>query len=299
MDLSSVIGERLKEWGKNPPITGIIEPAEKNKENSSRSDNNIDLTPVIIAEHITKYYNRRPQKMRRKGQKLNDYLLSWFASKQQDTRFLVLNDVNLKVCPGETVGLVGSNGSGKSTLLRILTGISQPTSGTVTVNGDYRELFALNAGFIMDLSGLKNIYLYAAMKNIPQNFIEEKIDAIIDFSGLEAFIDEPVKTYSTGMRSRLGFSIIVNTAPDIMFIDEALGAGDEAYRKKSTDTLLKIVKEEKRTLLVVSHSLATLEQLCTRLIWLENGTVQADGPVDEIIDMYRVYQDKRNKKSSK
>jgi ABC-type polysaccharide/polyol phosphate transport system ATPase subunit len=248
--------------------------------------------PVIEATHIVKYYNRHPQLMRLRGEKLLTYVTNWISSWRRSSRFMVLNDINIKIYPGEAVGIVGSNGSGKSTLLRILTGISLPTSGTVNINGEYRELFALNAGFNMDLSGRKNIYLYAAMKNISNNEIEDKIDDIISFSGLGNFIDEPVKTYSSGMRSRLGFSLVINTLPDIIFIDEALSPGDESFREKCEKALLKLI-EEKKTIVLVTHNLGALRTLCSRVIWLENGTVKMDDQARLVINRYKTYQDSR------
>jgi len=251
-------------------------------------------SPIIVVENVTKYYNRRPQMVRRKDQRLLDFLVNWFLRSGREAPFLVLDNINLNIYPGEIVGLVGSNGSGKSTFLRVLTGISRPTKGRIEIRGEYRELFALAAGFNMDLSGRKNIYLYAAMKYIPNHVIEEKIDSIIEFSGLADFIDDPVKTYSSGMRSRLGFSIIVNTLPDIIFIDEALSPGDEAFREKCNRTLLQL-KEEGKTIVLVSHSLATLRHLCTRVVWLNMGKVVMDGPALKIINRYKTFQDERNK----
>jgi len=250
-------------------------------------------SPVVVIKNISKYYSRRPQLMRRRGQRITSFLTDWFRG-GKEMRFLVLDNINLNIYPGEIVGLVGSNGSGKSTLLRVVTGISRPTSGEVEIRGEYREMFALVAGFNMELSGRKNIFLYAAMKFIPNHVIEEKIDSIIEFSGLADFIDDPVKSYSSGMRSRLGFSIIINTLPDIIFIDEALSPGDEAFREKCNRTLLQL-KEAGKTIVLVSHSLATLRQLCTRVVWLNSGKIIMDGPALAVINKYKAFQDGRNK----
>lgn len=251
------------------------------------------MKPIIVAEHVSKWYPRHPQLMRARGEKLLNYLIIWFSNWRKTQRFQALDDINLRVFPGETVGLIGSNGSGKSTLLRVLTGISEPTSGRVYVRGEFRELFAFNAGFNLDVSGRKNIYLYAAMKGIAAAEIDEKMDAIIKFSGLGNFIDEPVKTYSTGMRSRLGFSLIVNTLPDIIFIDEALSAGDESFREKCNKTLMNF-KRQGRTLVIVSHNLGIIKKLCNRIIWLEGGKIRMDGSKSEVFPAYQGYQRKRN-----
>jgi len=254
--------------------------------------------PIVIAEHITKYYPRHPQLMR-KREKLSRYLSHIFTKQEMNERFLAIDNVSFNIYPGETIGIVGNNGAGKSTLLRVITGITKPSSGIVTINGDYRELFALNAGFIMELSGRKNIYLYAAMKNISEIEIDRRIDEIIDFSELGNFIDEPVKTYSNGMRSRLGFSLITHTAPDILFIDEALSAGDTGFREKC-NRLLKNFQRQNKTFVIVSHNLVTLKELCTRIIWLEQGQVHMDGQVDDILGEYQTYvQEKRKQKESR
>jgi ABC-type polysaccharide/polyol phosphate transport system ATPase subunit len=253
--------------------------------------------PSILVENITKYYPRHPQLMRKRV-KATNYLSRWFSKKNKPEKFLALSNINLKIFPGETVGLVGSNGAGKSTLLRVITGISAPSSGTITIRGEFRELFALNAGFNMDLSGRKNIYLYAAMKDISEKEIEGKVDEIIKFASLQEFIDDPVKTYSSGMRGRLGFSLITHTAPDILFIDEALSAGDTAFKQKCNDTLLRF-RQERKTLVIVSHGLSTLKELCTRIVWLEKGTIKMDGSVDEVLIEYQNYQEERNKPNKK
>ena len=253
--------------------------------------------PNILVENVTKYYPRHPQLMR-KREKVTSYLSRWFSKKNKPEKFLALSNINFKIFPGESVGFVGSNGAGKSTLLRVITGISAPSSGEITITGEYRELFALNAGFNMDLSGRKNIYLYAAMKDISEKEIEEKVNDIIRFASLEEFIDDPVKTYSSGMRGRLGFSLITHTAPDILFIDEALAAGDTAFKEKCNDTLLRF-RQEKKTLVIVSHGLSTLQELCTRIIWLEKGTIKMDGPVDNVLIEYQNFQEQRNNPSKK
>ena len=248
--------------------------------------------PSVLIENVTKYYPRHPQLMQ-KRERATSYLSRWFSKSNKSEKFLALSGINLAIFSGESVGFIGSNGAGKSTLMRIMTGISAPSSGKVTVNGKYRELFALNAGFNMDLSGRKNIYLYAAMKDISEKEIEEKMLEIINFAGLEDFIDDPVKTYSSGMRGRLGFSLVVHTAPDILFIDEALSAGDTSFKQKCNNTLLRF-RDEKKTLIIVSHSLATLQELCSRVIWLEKGVIKMDGSTDDVLIEYQKFQEKRN-----
>lgn len=248
-------------------------------------------SPVIIVEKLTKYFPRKPQQMR-KREELGSFMSRRFSRKKKPEPFLALSNVSFSVNIGESVGVVGSNGAGKSTLLRVLTGISMPSGGNVTIRGEYRELFALNAGFNMELSGRKNLYLYAAMKGLSRNYIEKKIENIIEFAGIGDFIDEPVKNYSSGMRGRLGFSLVSHTAPDILFIDEALSTGDAAFKQKCDDVLLRY-REEEKTLMIVSHGAGVLEKLCTRAIWLDHGKIKMDGPANEVLESYAAYQQER------
>lgn len=246
---------------------------------------------VITVKNLTKHFPRHPQAMRKQEEIGSFMFYKLFRSKKLEP-FIALDNITLSVKKGEAVGLVGSNGAGKSTLLRVITGISAPTAGKVNVIGQYRELFALNAGFNMDLSGRKNIYLYAAMKDISKDEIENRMDEIIEFSGLGDFIDEPVKNYSSGMRGRLGFSLISHTAPDILFIDEALSTGDAAFRKKCDETLIRF-REEQKTLMIVSHGVGVLEKLCTSIIWLEHGKIKMAGPVGDVLGEYKEFQQQR------
>lgn len=248
---------------------------------------------VITVKRLSKYFPRHPQQMR-KRERVGSVISRRLSRNKDRYRFVALEDVSFSVVSGEAVGLVGSNGAGKSTLLRVITGISAPSAGKVSVKGEYRELFALNAGFNMDLSGRKNIYLYGAMKNIPKDEIQDKINDIIDFAGIGDFIDEPVKNYSSGMRGRLGFSLITHTTPDILFIDEALSTGDAAFKQKCDNTLQRF-RQENKTLMIVSHTAETLQTLCTRIIWLEKGKIIMDGPVEEVLAAYKEFQQKRNR----
>lgn len=248
--------------------------------------------PVIFLKNISKYFPRYPQAMR-KRENIAIHLSRIFSGKERTKPFVALDGINLSIYRGESVGLIGSNGAGKSTLLRVITGITTPTRGEVIIKGHCRELFALNGGFNMEISGRKNIYLYAAMKNVPQKEIEQKIDEIIKFARLEEFIDEPVKNYSSGMRGRLGFSIVTHTIPDILFIDEALSTGDTAFKQKCGETLLQL-RNNNKTLVMVSHELDILKSLCTRLIWLEKGKIKMDGPTNMVLTAYQAFQAERS-----
>ena len=252
--------------------------------------------PIIVVDNLTKVFPMHPQNMKPRGVSLFDYFKRMVNS-GRSKKFFALQEVSFKIYPGEAVGIVGDNGAGKSTLLQILSGISAPSSGTVQINGRYGELFSLNSGFNMDLSGRKNIYLYAAIKKVPREKIESLMDKIINFSELGDFIDEPIKNYSSGMRGRLGFSIVFHVLPDIIFIDEALSTGDVYFRAKC-DRQMEKMRQENRTLLLVTHGLGQIKRLCTRTIWMHNGRIKKDGETDKVLRAYNSYlKDKEKKKA--
>jgi ABC-type polysaccharide/polyol phosphate transport system ATPase subunit len=199
--------------------------------------------------------------------------------------FYALRDVSMEVLRGETVALAGLNGSGKTTLLRIIAKISEPTSGKVEINGDYVSLIGLGAGFIPTLSGRKNIYLNAAMHGVKMRRIEGIIDRIIEFSELGDFIDLPTNRYSSGMLARLGFSIAIHILPELVLIDEVLAVGDAAFQQKCIERIKEVFSGE-RTLLLVSHSEAMIQDLCQRTIWINGGRIIQDGPTDQVLPAY-------------
>lgn len=255
--------------------------------------------PVIIVEKVSKIYPQKPQLMKLREDKFLTYLNKLlFGRRQGAKRFTALDDISFKIYPGESVGIVGSNGAGKSTLLRVLAGITAPTSGSVSIDGKFGELFALNSGFNKDLSGRKNIYLLAAIKGISEEEIEKHISSIVEFSELGDFIDQPVKVYSSGMRGRLGFSILIHLLPDIVFIDEALATGDRKFRDKCQIKLGELL-EQNKTLVMVSHAAEIIKASCTRAIWLDKGKIVMDGEVGEVIDAYQDEKGSRNLKAGK
>ena len=242
--------------------------------------------PIIVAKNITKLYPFRHKRKMRRAESLISYLRKEREFGKKRNMFKALDNVNFEVYPGECVAIIGQNGSGKSTLLRVLTGITQPSSGYAFVNGSFGELFSLNSGFDKDLSGRQNIYLYSALKGISRNEIETHIEDIIAFSELGDFIDQPIKTYSSGMRSRLGFSLMTAILPKVMFIDEALGTGDVRFQAKCNQRIEAMTRDKSRTFVIVSHSMNNLRELCSRAIWLDKGVLKLDGAVDEVIDAY-------------
>jgi len=197
-----------------------------------------------------------------------------------------LRNVSFDVEQGEIIGIIGRNGAGKSTLLKIVSGITEPTEGRINIYGRIGSLLEVGTGFHPELTGRENIFLNGAILGMKRREIERKLDEIVEFSGVEKFIDTPVKFYSSGMRVRLGFSVAAHLEPDILLLDEVLAVGDAAFQKKCLGRLDNVATSDGRTVLFVSHDLAAIQSLCHRTILLENGKVKAEGSTTEIIDMY-------------
>jgi ABC-type polysaccharide/polyol phosphate transport system ATPase subunit len=198
--------------------------------------------------------------------------------------FWALRHVSFTVERGETVGVIGRNGSGKSTLLRVIAGVYPPDEGMVSVGGEVSTLFGLGTGFNSELSGRDNIYLDGILIGLAKKQIDGIIDTIIEFAELGDFIDMPVRIYSSGMRARLGFAIAIHSHKDIVLIDEIMGAGDAAFRQKADAEMNRIIGE--RTVLLVSHAMATIEKFSSKVIWLERGVLAAVGAPKEVIAQY-------------
>ena len=201
------------------------------------------------------------------------------------TEFWALKDVSFKVENGDRVGVLGFNGAGKSTLLKTIAGVLKPTTGSVRVSGVIAPLLELGAGFDPNYSGKENIYLYGATMGFSRKFIDEKYDEIVEFSELEEFMDAPLKSYSSGMRSRLGFAIATAVKPDVLILDEVLSVGDAAFRAKSEQRVLDMMAEGV-TVLFVSHSTESVKRICNKAIILTRGQLVAQGDVDEFCDIY-------------
>lgn len=200
--------------------------------------------------------------------------------------FWALRNLNFTIHEGEVVGIIGHNGAGKSTLCKLMTRILAPDEGMVKVYGETSSLLGYGTGFNPQLTGTDNIYLNAMLLGIPKHVIEAKYDEIVEFAGLEKRIDKPVKTYSSGMRARLGFSIAAILKPDIFIIDEALSTGDLAFRQKATERIQEMM-ERAKAVVIVSHSMQFVEQVCTRAIWIDEGKIRADGDAEKVVDEYR------------
>lgn len=197
----------------------------------------------------------------------------------------VLEDISLDIKDGETVALIGTNGSGKSTLLKLMTKILYPTKGELKTRGKLTSLLELGAGFHPDFTGRENIYFNASIFGLTRKEIDKRIDDIIEFSELEDFIDNPIRTYSSGMYMRLAFSIAINVDADILLIDEILAVGDQHFQDKCFRKL-KELKNSEKTIVIVSHSLDTVKDLCTRAIWIYKGHLQLDGDPNYVINEY-------------
>jgi ABC-2 type transport system ATP-binding protein len=199
--------------------------------------------------------------------------------------FWAVKDVTFDVPRGATLGIIGPNGSGKSTLLKCIAGILRPDSGTIQVNGRLAALLELGAGFFQEYSGRENIYLNAALLGLPRSYIDEVVDEIIEFANLERFIDNAVKTYSSGMFARLGFSIAVHVDPEVLVVDEILAVGDEAFQRRSLDRIAQM-KAQGKTLILVSHAMDSVKEICSQAVWMESGEMRAYGPASAVIDQY-------------
>jgi len=199
--------------------------------------------------------------------------------------FTALDEVSLEIARGETLGVIGSNGAGKSTLLKIIAGTTKPTAGAVFVDGKVSALIELGAGFHPEISGRENVFINGIMLGLSRQQVTERFDDIVAFAELEDFIDAPVKTYSSGMYMRLGFSIAIHIDPEVLLIDEVLAVGDEAFVHKCLDKLAAF-KRRGKTILLVSHSLESVRRLCDRVVWLKNGKVEASGDPPRVIDAY-------------
>ncbi|MBR3134879.1 MAG: ABC transporter ATP-binding protein [Clostridia bacterium] len=233
----------------------------------------------IIVEHVYKNFNIYFDK----ANSIKEKMLFWNRNKKETRE--VLKDINLTIKNGEAVALIGINGSGKSTLLKLMTKIIYPTKGKITVNGRLTSLLELGAGFHQDFSGRENIYFNASIFGLTKKQIDERLDQIIEFSELQDFIDNPVRTYSSGMFMRLAFAVAINVDADILLVDEILSVGDAHFQEKCINKM-KELKEQGTTMVFVTHNLGSAKELCDRAIWLNKGEIQLDGKTDKVIDKY-------------
>ena len=234
-------------------------------------------SPVVSADRVGKRYKVYPRPW--------DRVRELLTGRPGHQAIEALRDVSFELAAGEGLGIIGENGAGKSTLLSILSGVTAPTAGKIVVRGKIASLLELGMGFHPELTGRQNILLNAAMLGLSETEAQQKVPEIVAFSELLEFIDRPVKTYSTGMAMRLGFSIAVQVDPDVLIIDEALSVGDGYFQKKCMDRIRRFV-DSGRTLLFCSHAMYYVSHLCPRAVWLRQGRVAAQGPADEIVQEY-------------
>ncbi len=208
------------------------------------------------------------------------------SSKANSEYVWALRDIDFKVEQGDVVGIIGKNGAGKSTLLKLLSKVTAPTTGDIKARGRIASLLEVGTGFHQEMTGRENIYLNGAIMGMTKKEIDRKLDEIVDFSGCERYLDTPVKRYSSGMTVRLGFAVAAHLEPDILVVDEVLAVGDAEFQKKAIGKMQDVSKGEGRTVLFVSHNMASLRRLCKRGVLLENGIVIRDGLINDVVDFY-------------
>lgn len=266
---------------------------DNKKENNNTGEENVDS---LVSHFVPGYKEKIAVQLENvslsfkvsndKIDNLKEYVIRTIKRNKEKTRkFKALNDINVKIYQGEKVGIIGYNGAGKSTLLKVIAGVYEPDEGNVTTNGIIAPLLSLGAGFDYNYSGRENIFLNGAILGYTEDFLKSKYDEIVEFSELEEFIDFPVKNYSSGMQAKLGFSIATVVNPDILIIDEILSVGDVKFQKKSSDKI-KSLMGSGTTVLLVSHSIQQIRNLCDKALWVEHGKVVAYDEVNKVCDAY-------------
>lgn len=241
---------------------------------------------AIKVEHLSKFFQLK--KRYRQAMTLKSALINLIKGQrvvEPERSFAALQDVSFEVSQGTTVGIIGSNGSGKSTLLKLIAGLHRPNSGTVDVNGRISALIELGAGFHPEFTGRENVFINGIILGLSRREIYERFDEIVSFAELEEFIDNPVKTYSSGMYMRLAFAIAVAVDPEILLIDEILAVGDANFQRKCQNKMNSF-KADGKTIVIVTHDLSALERYCDKVLWLDHGELQAYGDVQSVMAMY-------------
>jgi len=236
---------------------------------------NVAIEVKDLYKNFTVYYD--------KANTIKERLIRFGKGKKEERE--ILKGINLEIKKGDVVGLIGVNGSGKSTLLKLMTKIIYPTKGTVETQGKLTSLLELGAGFHPDFSGRENIYFNASIFGLTKKEIDKRLDQIIEFSELQSFIDNPVRTYSSGMYMRLAFSVAINVDAEILLIDEILSVGDQHFQEKCFKKIEEL-KAEGKTIVFVTHGMGAVKRFCTRAVWLHQGKIKMDGKTDEVIDEY-------------
>lgn len=237
---------------------------------------------ILQVDHVSMRFNLSKEKI----DSIKEYVIKLIKGQIKYQEFWALKDVSFSLEKGDRMGILGLNGAGKSTLLKVIAGVYKPSMGTVTREGVLAPLLELGAGFDSHYTGAENIYLYGAVLGYSKQFIDAKFDEIVEFSELKDFIDVPLKNYSSGMKARLGFSIVSLISPDILILDEVLAVGDARFRKKSEAKVMSMF-DAGTTVLFVSHSLEQVKRLCNKAMILEHGEVKAIGDIKEVAEIYQ------------
>jgi len=239
--------------------------------------------PAITLDNISKEY--RLGELSGSGS-FREALVGFFRRDRRAYQTLrALQDISFTVPEGEAVGIIGKNGAGKSTLLKVLSRITSPTTGSISVRGRLSALLEVGTGFHQDLTGRENVYLNGSILGMTRDEVDRRFNDIIEFAEVERFLDTPIKRYSSGMRLRLGFAVAAHLDPDVLLVDEVLAVGDASFQKKCLGQMDEL-RRGKRTILFVSHNMAAVETLCSRAIWIDGGRIREDGPVGEVISHY-------------
>lgn len=236
---------------------------------------------VIEAKNISRSFKLTPEKI----DNVKEYVIKKLKREIHYEKFMALDDVSFKVRKGERLGILGLNGAGKSTLLKIVAGVMKPSSGTIKTKGLIAPMIELSAGFDRNYTGRENIFFNGAILGFPKEFIDSKFDEIVEFSELGRFIDIPIKNYSSGMKSKLGFAVSTLVKPDILILDEVLSVGDTKFKIKSRKKIDELFKQGV-TVVLVSHNLNQIKSICDRAIWIEKGKLIMDGEIDEVCNAY-------------
>ena len=216
---------------------------------------------------------------------IKEYIITFLRRKLKYTTFNALDDVTFHINKGDVVGIIGENGAGKSTLLKVISGIFKPTKGSATLNGTLVPMLELGCGFDTELSGRENIFLNGAILGFSEEYLQQKYDEIVEFSELGSFINQPIRTYSSGMLMRLGFAIAVSTKPDILIVDEIMAVGDDRFQVKCKAKMKELMSGG-TTVLLVSHNMGDIRDLCNKVIYLEHGKIKMMGDTQTVCDAY-------------
>ncbi len=237
---------------------------------------------AVELRNVEMHFNMSKEKL----ESLKEYFLKLVKRQLYFEDFVAVDNVSFDIKKGDVFGIVGLNGCGKSTTLKIISGILEPTKGTVKTYGTIAPLIELGAGFDMDLTARENIYLNGSVLGYSKKFMDEKFDEIVEFSEMQEFLDVPMKNYSSGMVARIGFAIATITTPDILIVDEILAVGDFLFQQKCEDRINKMINDD-TTVIIVSHSIDQIERLCKHCVWLEKGKIKMIGDAQEVCDAYK------------